>query len=278
MFTSLVNNTPTEQIIEPLTTLFATKKSKKKVQQIIGFSTALIGLQSTHKFLNKMEVISETASEEKENLGDIKHQNKEEKEQLFPKLSEENATIALDSFANKPQTELTEEGMIVQNAGLILVHPFLKPLFQKLEFLSTPSEEKKISIIPSKIDEAVHTLHYLACREEHAYEHVLRFEKYLCNVPSEFPINRHVTLTLAQKDACDELLTAVLTHWRNLKSNSVALLRNEFLMREGKLNKNNDQHQLYIERKTQDILIDTLPWTISMSKLPWNKELLHTTW
>lgn len=170
------------------------------------------------------------------------------------------------------ETETNKDGILVQNAGLILLHPFLKMFFEKMDFLS----EKTIK--PEKMDEAIHALHYLATGNEQAYEYELVFEKFLCNVPLHHPINRHILLTKEQKMACEILLEAVLGHWTALKSNSTAILQNEFLQREGKLTVSAEKQQLYIQRKTQDILLDKLPWNVHLIKIPWKEKILFVDW
>ena len=170
------------------------------------------------------------------------------------------------------ETETNKDGILVQNAGLILLHPFLKMFFEKMDFLS----EKTIK--PEKMDEAIHALHYLATGNEQAYEYKLVFEKFLCNVPLHHPINRHILLTKVQKMACEILLEAVLGHWTALKSNSTAILQNEFLQREGKLTVSAEKQQLYIQRKTQDILLDKLPWNVHLIKIPWKEKILFVDW
>jgi hypothetical protein len=144
--------------------------------------------------------------------------------------------------------------------------------FEKMDFIS----EKTIK--PEKMDEAIHALHYLATGKEQAYEYELVFEKFLCNVPLNHPINRHILLTKEQKMACEILLEAVLGHWTALKSNSTAILQNEFLQREGKLTISAVKQQLYIQRKTQDILLDKLPWNVHLIRIPWKEKILFVDW
>lgn len=169
-------------------------------------------------------------------------------------------------------SQIQNEGFLVENAGLILLYPFLKMFFDKLDFLS----EKNIK--PNKIDEAIHVLHYLATGKEFAYEHELIFEKFLCNVPFQQPINRHIRLSKKQKLASEILLQAVLEHWSALKSNSIEILQNEFLQREGKLTISEEKQSLVVARKTQDILLDKLPWNIHLIKIPWKKKILFVDW
>ena len=174
--------------------------------------------------------------------------------------------------SSQKKVETEKDGLLVANAGLILLYPFLKMFFEKLDLLS----EKKIKI--EKIDEAVHLLHYLATGKVKAYEHELLFEKFLCNVPLQQPINRHIELTKDQKMACEVLLQAVLGHWESLKSKSTELLQNEFLQRDGKLIISEEKQTLVVERKTQDILLERIPWNIHLIKIPWKEKILFVEW
>jgi hypothetical protein len=197
-----------------------------------------------------------------------------QKSETFLEASEEKKNKnEREEYKEVPSEETVPlEGTLLKNAGLILLHPFLKPFFEKLGFLS----EK--TIIPSKIDNAIHVLHYLATKEEHVFEHQLLLEKFLCEVPFNYPINRHLSLTKAQKEECNELHKSVLGHWTALKSSSPDILRNEFLKREGKLSISGEKHQLYIQRKPYDILLDKIPWNIGIVKIPWKKKVLFVEW
>lgn len=189
------------------------------------------------------------------------------------KLGEtEKAQEATNFNLLKKENETEGEGVLICNAGLILLHPFIKMFFEKMDFLSG-----KV-IKPDKIDEAVHSLHYLATGKELAYEHELVFEKFLCNVPIHQPINRHISLSKEQKIACEVLLQAVLGHWSAFKSNSTEIIQNEFLQREGKLIITEEKQTLIVQRKTQDILLERLPWNIHLIKIPWREKILFVEW
>jgi len=207
---------------------------------------------------NKAEISAKNSVETQHSKrGEIENPRPEEKDQK-----------------NQEDFNQTEEidGMLLGNAGLVLLHPFLKHFFINLELIS----ENKI--IPSKAALAIHLLHYIATRNEQPAEHLLVFEKYLCNVPLNTPIDRFIKLTNQQKEACDELLEAVLKHWSGLRTNAIDALRSEFLMRAGKLSVKDDKHRLYIQRTTQDILLDTLPWNLHIVKLPWKEQMLYVEW
>jgi len=178
--------------------------------------------------------------------------------------------VSINDLETVSETKIKETEAYILNAGLIILHPFLNSLFEKLAIL------KKGVIV--KKDVAVHLLHYLATKTEHPYEHQLTFEKYLCGIPQNYPINRFLKLSEKQKSECESLLTAVLQHWTALKTENTDVLRSEFLIREGKLTLTKEIEKVFIQRKAQDVLLDKIPWTIGLAKLPWKKELIYTEW
>ena len=159
----------------------------------------------------------------------------------------------------------------IQTAGLILLHPFIKELFKSCQLI------KKGNIIEDK-ELATHLLHYVATKKEYDYEHNMLFEKFLCGLPLHYPIKREILIPEAYKTEVEEMLTSAVSHWDGLKSSSTALLRNEFLQREGKLDIQDSNPKIYIVRKTQDILLDKIPWNISIVKIPWIEKLIYTEW
>ncbi|MFT7900837.1 contractile injection system tape measure protein [Tenacibaculum ascidiaceicola] len=177
-----------------------------------------------------------------------------------------------NTFSSKKEVVSEPKSHLIRNAGLILLHPFLKQFFNSCGFL-----DKENKII--KPNEAVHLLHYVATKKEQQFENNLIFEKFLCNLPIQSSIERNVVLSDEVKEKSEELLKAVLQNWEVLKNSSPDLLRNEYLQREGRLDLTKDNPTLTVERKTQDILLDTkLPWNLSLCKLPWMKELIFTNW
>jgi hypothetical protein len=159
----------------------------------------------------------------------------------------------------------------VQNAGLILLHPFLKQFFKTCELLDNQNKIKDREL-------AAHLLHYMATKKEKQPESNMVFEKFLCGIPIKQSINREIFISNKLKKQVNDLLQSVLDNWEILKDASIDLLRNEFLQRSGKLSFKADNPKIIIERKTQDILIDKLPWNLSISKLIWIDKIIFTDW
>lgn len=164
-----------------------------------------------------------------------------------------------------------QKGMAVENAGLILLNPFFKHLFNNCGLLD---EEQKITD-PTL---AVHTLHYVATSQECAADYALLFEKYLIGLPMGMPIDRERPLSEHIKKEVGLMFEALKQNWTIMSGSSNALIQNEYLKRNGKLFIDSDTHRLVVKREAIDLLIDKIPWTISMVRFPWKKEMLYTDW
>lgn len=176
--------------------------------------------------------------------------------------------IEPEAFFEKQEGEIA-----VQNAGLVLIHPFLKSFFTELGFL-----DEKGQIIKSVRQVAVQTLHFLATGNEDFFEGRLVFEKFLCGVPLKMPVERKSLLSEKIKAESQQLLTEVIRQWPALKNTSPDGLRQMFFQRNGKLIQKDSGFKLIMERKAQDVLLDKLNWNISLVKVPWRKELLFVEW
>lgn len=186
--------------------------------------------------------------------------------------SETTHGIARDFKPVSPSSKpIPEKGIIAENAGLILLHPFLKSFLVKLDLMDENMEFPDPEL-------AVHVLHYIATGVENDWEHNLTFEKFLCNIPLEESIDRSREIPEEAKEETDRLLEAIRQNWKAIGRSSVDLLRKEFLQRPGKLFMDEISVRLNVERKTHDILLDRIPWNVSMAKLPWQKQLIYTTW
>jgi contractile injection system tape measure protein len=163
------------------------------------------------------------------------------------------------------------EGIYVDNAGLVLLHPFLPRFF---EALGVAGEDKIL-----KPDRALCLLHYLATGQPAAPEYDLILPKILCNAPLEAPVESNVGLTTAELEESAALLEAVIRHWEALRNTSPDGLRGTFLARPGKVSLRDDgDWLLQVESKAYDILLDQLPWGISMVKLPWMEKMMWVEW
>lgn len=165
------------------------------------------------------------------------------------------------------------EKIAVQNAGLVILHPFLPALFESLDYLDGKRWKNK-----ELQERALHLLLYLATGESQLGEYEFLIPKLLCGWPQNEAVYRFLVLTEKEKQEAEELLDAVLKHWAALKSSTPGLLQEGFLQRTGLLHKSPDSWKLQLEHKAQDVLLDKLPWGISIIQLPWMMERLAVEW
>jgi len=163
-----------------------------------------------------------------------------------------------------------EEGIFVECAGLILLHPFLPRLFEALGIAVDGA-----LVQPGR---ALCLLHFLAAGERRPPEYALVLPKLLCNLRLEEPTDAPVELTTAEEDECRALLEAVIGHWGALGDASVDALRGTFLVRPGKLSRRGDDNLLQVESLDFDVLLGQLPWGLSMVRLPWMRRSLLVEW
>ena len=161
-------------------------------------------------------------------------------------------------------------GIYIDNAGLVLLHPFLPALFEELG-LARDGEL-------TQPDRALAVLHFLATGQPQAREYALALPKLLCQLPLTANVEPAVVLHAAEQTEANTLLTAVIGHWGALRDTSPDGLRGAFLLRPGKLSERGGEWLLQVERQTADILLGDLPWGYSAIRLPWMAGILWVEW
>ena len=168
---------------------------------------------------------------------------------------------------------IEEESIFTSNAGLVLIHPFLSSLFKRTgllaaqQFTGSAAQEK-----------AIYLLHYVATGKTKAQEYELVVPKILCGYSMLLPVKNRIRLSAKERKEANEMLKAAIASWDILKSTSVAGLRESFLQRSGKVILKQEKISLQLEKKTIDVLLDHLPWGLSLLKLPWLDELIRVEW
>ncbi len=266
------------------------KISKRPVvqqQQIWKEILAAIAHQESIDIITLIAIVKEEATLQKITQKQIEKEQKREAQKQASSKEEQldqaainreviEAIINPKSAENDKQVQLSEsdkmiEDQYVQNAGLVLIHPFLQHFFDHCNLL----DEKKQLKDPER---CVHLLHYIATGKTKQAESDMLFEKFLCEVPINQSINRNITITKKQKEQVENLLNAVNQNWGALQKGSHALLQNEFLQRMGKIEKNSSGTTIEMERKAQDILLRKLSWGMGLIRLPWKKEFIYVNW
>ena len=157
-------------------------------------------------------------------------------------------------------------------AGIIILHPFLVPLFNELGLL----EEGQFMNSVARL-KAFAVLHYIAFGNERINGQSGAFLKFLCGIRSTESIEAIAVLTKEETGTIGECLAAFLAHWPALRNVSVEGLRTSFLQRAGKFTKEQDRIEVYVSGSAIDILLDRYPWSLGIIKLPWIEPLLYVS-
>lgn len=164
-----------------------------------------------------------------------------------------------------------EEGLYVDNAGLVILHPFLQMFFEGLGIARDGALLQP--------DRALHLLHYLCTGHTPAPEYELTLPKILCNISLETPVEADITLTDREKEEAMNLLIAAIRWWEALRNTTPDALRGTFLCRPGKLSRRDEgDWLLQVEHQSFDILLAQLPWGISVVRLPWMEGMVWVEW
>jgi contractile injection system tape measure protein len=170
-------------------------------------------------------------------------------------------------------TGLDEEGIFVVHAGVVLIHTFLTSLFKRLQLLKDSAFANK-----ETQQKSIYLVHYLAAGTVDAEEHELVVPKVLCEWPISLPVEKNVEITQEELNEADNMLEAAIEQWPVLKNTSISGLREGFLQRNGKIFTKNEKMQFQVEANSLDVLLDQLPWNISIIKLSWMKAILRVDW
>jgi len=192
------------------------------------------------------------------------HKTEKQKKEEERKLNEELEDI--------PHVELDFE-VNLKNAGLVIVWPYLERYFELLEMVSNKKFNSK-----KAARRAVQLLQYLVTGLDSAPEHELLLNKVLCGVEIATPIPFEIELSDRERDISEQMLKGLLNNWPRLKNTSIEALREGFLVRDGRLIETDEVWQLKVEDKTLDILMDGMPWSFGIIKLPWMNKRLNVEW
>ena len=165
------------------------------------------------------------------------------------------------------------EGLYIANAGLVLYHPFISEWLKSLNCFNSKGEWQY-----GKQQRAVRLLQLLVSGEVNCPEYELCLNKIFCGLELNDEIESEIILSPEEIESAEMLMKAVIKHWQALGESSIAGLQETFIQRTGKLFFENGNWQLQCEEKTVDILLNKLPWSISIIKLPWMEQMLRVQW
>ena len=168
----------------------------------------------------------------------------------------------------------TEKQCLVDDAGLVILHPFLPALFERLGYLD---EERKFVSLALQ-ERAVHLLRWLAGYELPHLDYQMPLEKVLCDLTLAYTMGSEIEFTDMEKEEGRQVLRSVCQYWKPLNGTSPEGLQRSFLQRHGSITYEDNTWIIRVEGQALDILLDDLPWEISLLLLPWREEMIMVEW
>jgi hypothetical protein len=167
------------------------------------------------------------------------------------------------------------EPFYIANAGAIILWPFLGRYFQTLGLM-----EKNAFHDEAARSRAIYLVQYLVTGVAEAPEPALLLNKILCGAQPEQPLDPPPTVSEEEAALSTQMLQGVIANWGKLGNTSIEGLRESFLIREGRLvrKESDNSWALTVSQKAFDVLLDALPWRLSMIRLPWMQTLLNVKW
>lgn len=254
-----------------------------------GFAAETEQLRAAHELLSKKgNTLEEPAAEQWKavHVRLVHGKNSSETTMNTPSISRtrqlhtaQTGTVSdsPESFSppQQPGNALGFDKIFIENAGLVLLWPFLKLFLERLEL----TEEDRFKDGPSR-EKAMIALETVVFGQPKTpfFEASLPLNKILCGIAPEVPVHTNYTFRKAELKVIDGLLKAAISQtpaWQDL---SVDAFRQAWLARKGALSVRDGNWLLQVERKTYDVLLSRLPWAINIVKLPWMHQLLVIEW
>ena len=161
----------------------------------------------------------------------------------------------------------------IDDAGLVILWPFLRPLFTHLGLLEGVGFRD-----PGTQLRAAALLRLVAGGDLEIAEFQLPLAKILCGLDPDALFELDAPLCEEESSECTRMLEAVILRAPILKKMSVAGLRGTFLLRPGILSVRDGSWLLRVEHRPFDLVLERFPWTFEWIKLPWMQTPLQVEW
>jgi len=209
----------------------------------------------------------------------LSQKQKKNLEHIWPVLSDQGLTkkVLKSSEVKREDSETVfakenekQEAYYIDNAGLIILHPYISRFLKNLDIV-----RKNLLIDPER---ALCLIQYLATGNNSIQEYEVILPKVLCNIPVSTAVSTGITLSEKEIKTSSVLLESVIRNWDALGNTGIDGLRFNFFNRPGKLSHFQDYWLLQVEPRSYDILLEKLPWSVSIVQLPWMSQMINVEW
>lgn len=190
--------------------------------------------------------------------------------------SPELAVLLNPKPSRKPDIATPEEiPFHTSMAGLALVHLFLPTFLERSGCL-----DGNALALPRNADRAAHLIAQLATGTTQNPEHDITLPKLLAGLAPEDPVSPGFVSNPDEDALADDLLRHVASQVSGLQNTTPDVLRDTFLMRHGQIGRDHPDAPLTLRvvKGPFDMLLEGVPWSYSLIKLPWMREALHVEW
>lgn len=171
--------------------------------------------------------------------------------------------------------EVREKRFHLEDAGLVLLAPFISTLFSRLGYLD---DNGCFESVASQFRAIILLRRVVFPEDVEIHDYELNLCKVLCGVNPAFPIPTDIQLTEDEKNEIDHLLESVIDYWTIIKGTSTDGFRASFLKRFGTLEKSENMWIVRVEGSTIDILMEDLPWSFSALSYSWCQDVIYVEW
>lgn len=169
--------------------------------------------------------------------------------------------------------ESTSEIFRINNAGIVILSPFLPSLFSRLHLV-----ENGQFIDESARIKAIYLMIYSIYGVIDVQNNELKLFKILAALDVDVVMSSVAEITDNEKETVEIMLDSVIQHWTKIGNTSVEGLRESFLKREGRLEEIEDCYMLDVYSKSYDMLLDSIPWSFGIIRFPWMVKTIRVNW
>lgn len=261
----LPNQKNTSHIQEITETIIELLLDFKIAPKVINLEALLVPTEMRSR-LKSIQLSAEKQKDFKRKPIDSKEKSDQKRNQLEREKSAQTENNIVDE---------TENSIEIGNAGLVLILSFLSRFFENIGMATS----KGFNSVTEQ-HAGVYLLRYIATGSlDLPQEHELFFEKLICGIETDEVLMPFSEFKQSQLDEVEDLLTSIIENWKAVKSSSPKTLQSAFLQRSGYLIQRDDgAWSLHIERQTIDILLNKIPWTISIGRIPFSSVMIYTEW